>query len=169
MKMSARAKRMQAHHTRSKDRTASLNMVSLMDIFTILVFFLLVSSGEEEALTSSKAIQLPESTSQQIPKKSIVITVNDKHILLQGRSVVLVKSVLRQKSTIIPELQKQLSRYANRAMRLAKNKKGLKVTILGDKKIQFKLLKKIMVTCSNANYTNISLAVLQKPADGEKS
>ena len=143
-------------------------MVSLMDIFTILVFFLLVSSGEEEALTSNKAIQLPESTSQQIPKKSIVITVSDKHILLQGRSVALVETSLREKSTIIPNLRKQLSRYAARAMRLSKNNKGLKVTILGDKKIPFKLLKKIMVTCSDANYTNISLAVLQKPAEGEK-
>jgi len=169
MKMSARAKRMQAHHKRRKDRTASLNMVSLMDIFTILVFFLLVSSGEEEAITNSKAIQLPESTSQQNLKKSIVITVNDKHILLQGHSVALVKNVLRQKSVIIPGLNKQLSRYAVRAMRLAKSNKGLKVTILGDKKIPFKLLKRIMVTCSNANYTNISLAVLQKPVKGDKS
>jgi len=169
MKMSARAKRMQAHHKRRKDRTASLNMVSLMDIFTILVFFLLVSSGEEEALTTSNAIQLPESTSQQTPKKSIVITVNDKHILLQGRSVALVRDVLREKTTIIPKLKTQLTRYAARAMRLAKSNKGLKVTILGDKKIPFKLLKKIMVTCSNTNYTNISLAVLQKPAAGEKS
>jgi len=167
--MSARAKRMQAHHRRRKDRTASLNMVSLMDIFTILVFFLLVSSGEEEALTNSKAIQLPESTSQITPKKSIVITVNDKHILLQGRSVALVSETLREKSAIIPGLHKQLSRYAARSMRLANNKKGLKVTILGDKKIPFKLLKKIMVTCSNANYTNISLAVLQKPVEGDKS
>ncbi len=169
MKMSARAKRMQAHHKRRKDRTASLNMVSLMDIFTILVFFLLVSSGEEEALTNSKAIQLPESTSQQTLKKSIVITVNDKHILLQGRSVASVQKLLRSNETIIPGLHKQLLRYAARAMRIAKNKKGLKVTILGDKKIPFKLLKKIMVTCSNANYTNISLAVLQKPAAGDKS
>jgi len=167
--MSARAKRMQAHHKRRKDRTASLNMVSLMDIFTILVFFLLVSAGEEEAITTSKAIQLPESTSQQNLKKSIVITVNDKHILLQGHSVALVKNILREKSNIIPSLHKQLTKYAVRAMRLARNKKGLKVTILGDKKIPFKLLKKIMVTCSNANYTNISLAVLQKPVKGDKS
>jgi biopolymer transport protein ExbD len=162
MKMSARAKRMQAHHNRRKDRTASLNMVSLMDIFTVLVFFLLISSGEE-TLTSSKAIQLPESTAQQSPKESIVIAVNDKHILLQGRSIALVKDSLREKSTIIPNLYKELTRYATRSMRLAKNKKGLKVTIMGDKNIPFKLLKKIMVTCSNANYSNISLAVLQKP------
>ncbi len=166
MKMSARAKRMQTHHNRRKDRTASLNMVSLMDIFTVLVFFLLISSGDE-TLTSSKSIKLPESTAQQSPKESIVITVNDKHILLQGRSIALVQKTLRDKSTVIPELYKELTRYAARAMRLAKNKKGLKVTIMGDRKIPFKLLKKIMVTCSNANYSNISLAVLQMPVKGD--
>ncbi|MEJ2362362.1 MAG: hypothetical protein P8Z75_13220 [Gammaproteobacteria bacterium] len=42
MKESHRTRRMERHHKRNK-KTATLNMVSMMDIFTILVFFLLVS------------------------------------------------------------------------------------------------------------------------------
>ena len=57
MNMSRRAKRMQMHHARRKDRNAALNMVSLMDIFTILVFFLLVNATSSEVLPSPMMAQ----------------------------------------------------------------------------------------------------------------
>ena len=53
MVRSGRAKRMEKHHKRNKS-TAALNLVSLMDIFTILVFFLLVNSSDVETLPSTK-------------------------------------------------------------------------------------------------------------------
>ena len=57
MVKSARAKRMEKHHKRNKG-TAALNLVSLMDIFTILVFFLLVNSSDVETLPNAKDLQL---------------------------------------------------------------------------------------------------------------
>ncbi len=68
--MSRRAKRMERHHQRTK-KQASLNMVSLMDIFTILVFFLLVSSSSVQDLPNAKKIKLPESVAQKMPKETV--------------------------------------------------------------------------------------------------
>ena len=60
MAKSARAKRMAKHHRRNKGK-GTLNLVSLMDIFTILVFFLLVNSSDVQTLPNAKDLQLPES------------------------------------------------------------------------------------------------------------
>ena len=62
--MSQRAKRMERRNERGK-KTVSLNLVSLMDIFTILVFFLLVNSAQVEVLPNARDLQLPESIAEQ--------------------------------------------------------------------------------------------------------
>jgi len=168
MSVSRRAKRMSRHHARSK-RSASLNMVSLMDIFTILVFFLLVSSSSVQDLPNAKQIQLPESASDQLPKETVVIVVGADNIVVQGRMIAAVADVMRSKSMEIKPLKDELLRLTARKVRTktVDGKPVLReVTIMGDKKIPFALLKKIMLTCTKANYTNISLAVLRKRDKG---
>ncbi len=163
MSDSRRAKRMSRHHARTKKR-AGLNMVSLMDIFTILVFFLLVSSSSVQDLPSAKQIKLPESVSDQLPKETVVIIVSEKDIIVQGRKVASVSEVALAGNVEIKSLKDELLRLAKRTVRkTSADGKPLprEVTIMGDKKIPFELLKKIMLTCTRANYTNISLAVLR--------
>ncbi len=168
MSVSRRAKRMSRHHARTK-RSASLNMVSLMDIFTILVFFLLVSSSSVQDLPNAKQIKLPESVSDQLPKETVVIVVGAENIVVQGRKIALVADVMRSKSTEIKSLKDELLRLTARKVRTqtVDGKPVLReVTIMGDKKIPFALLKKIMLTCTKASYSNISLAVLRKRDKG---
>lgn len=164
MKASRRSKRMTRHHKRTK-LTASLNMVSLMDIFTILVFFLLVSSSSVQDIPNSKKIKLPESIAETLPKETVVIIVGDGNILVQGRKIALISDVINSKSLEILPLKKELIRLAARRFK-SKTADGKElpreVTIMGDKKIPFKLLKKIMLTCARANYGNISLAVIRQ-------
>lgn len=166
MKESRRTRRMARHHARRKDRNASLNMVSLMDIFTILVFFLLVSAANTEVLPTPKHIKLPESSAEKSPKENIIVMVNNQNILVQGQPVVDVKTVLRAKQGVIQPLFNELKRQAEsdsvNRRRLADPKRG--VTIMGDQEIPYQLLKKIMLTCASADYTNISLAVVRKVA-----
>lgn len=150
---------MESHHKRRNDRTASLNMTSLMDIFTILVFFLLVTSSESNTLPSSKSIELPVSTADKIPKKTLVVMVNDKNIQINGKTIVPIKKAINNGKSIVPELAFSLIKYAKKE---DKKKKRYNITIMGDKKIPYKLLKKIMVTCAGTKYANISLAVVQK-------
>jgi biopolymer transport protein ExbD len=155
---------MERHHKRSKDSNATLNMVSLMDIFTILVFFLLVSAGDTEVLPTPKKISLPESTAEKAPKKNVVIMVSEKEIKVFGKKVASVRSVIRSKNPIIPNLMSELQQYGQTARRNKKAKYDPKkgITIMGDKAIPYQVLKKIMLTCASASFTNISLAVVQK-------
>jgi len=163
MKSSRRARRMNQHHKRGQDRNAALNMVSLMDIFTILVFFLLVNATSTEILPSPKNITLPEAAAEKLPKRNLVIAVDDRVIRLQGKAIVTVKDALKGNKNSIKPLFNAL-RLASVRVKDISDKKG--VTIMGDQEIPYHLLKKIMLTCAGANYTNISFAVNQKAAEG---
>lgn len=156
--------RMQRHHARK--RGAALNMVSLMDIFTILVFFLLVSSTTAQDLPNSKDIKLPESVADKLPKENVVIMVGAKDILVQGKKVASVPVEMNSSRNTIIGLQKALRSQSARRISAIKTKDGKPinrdVTIMGDKEIPYKLLKKIMFTCTKEAYGNISLAVIRK-------
>ena len=112
MSTSRRARRMQRHHERRGDKSASLNMVSLMDIFTILVFFLLVSAANSDILPTPKNIKLPLSTAENLPKENLVIMVGDDTILLQGKKIANTQSVVRNKNLLIMPLFDELKTRA---------------------------------------------------------
>ena len=154
---------MNRHHKRKSVTT--LNMVSLMDIFTILVFFLLVTATDQDSLPSMKDIKLPEAHAEKNPKQNLVIMVSQKNILLQGKKVVSAQSAIRGRNAVIPELASELQKVADAKVSKRLDKKKIKkrgVTIMGDQKIPYVLLKKIMLTCASIEFTNISLAITQK-------
>jgi biopolymer transport protein ExbD len=160
MKMSRRAKRMDRHHRRNK-ASAMLNLVSLMDIFTILVFFLLVNSGEVQVLPSAKALSLPESYAELKPKETLTVLVNQRQILVQGHQVIDLSEPLPE-GIVLPALRDELQRHAERAKSNALEPfKGF-ITIMGDKEIPYTLLKRVMATCAKSEYPHVSLAVLRK-------
>ena len=161
MKYSRRTQRMKKHHARSKDRIASLNMVSLMDIFTILVFFLLVNATSAEVLPTPKNITLPSASSEQLPRKNLVITINDSDILLHGTPVARVDEVMASERKTIETLFLALQAKAETVTDLT-DTQG--VTIMADKTVPYDLVKKVMLTARGANFSNISFAVNQKPA-----
>ncbi len=166
MKDSRRIKRIIRHHQRGQNSTASLNMVSLMDIFTILVFFLLVSSTDSEILPTPKAVNLPESSAEKLPMKTLVIMVNDTDIRINDKTIAPVSQVMTNPKATIPALRQALNDYlgstGSRNMKVNRSA----VTIMGDRHIPYKLLKKIMLTCAGSKFTHISLAVLKKSAEG---
>ena len=164
MKGSMRAKRMARHHRRMH-KTSKLNLVSLMDIFTILVFFLMVNSSNVQVLQSNKSIQLPESHAEKAPNETLVVMLTDSDLVVQGRKLVDVAQVLREDDEIIAVLDKELKYLASRRPKLNKEEiqNGRAVTIMGDEKIPYRLLKKVMATCAQADYRNISLAVSRMP------
>ncbi len=156
---SNRAKRMERHHKRGK--AAPLNLVSLMDIFTILVFFLLVNSSDVQTLPNAKDLQMPESIAEQKPRETVIVTITDDDVLLQGEKMVSVADVASSKKATIPNLQQGLEGLSSRLIQ-SDNEDGYEVTIMGDKEIPYTLLKKVMATCTVADYRRISLAVMQR-------
>jgi len=161
LKISSRAKRMGRFQQRRKQ--SSLNLVSLMDIFTILVFFLLVSSSNVQQIPGKKDVKLPTSVAQKAPKETIILAVTKDSILVQGRKVVDIQNVMADNNTIIPELKKELLFQSSKTILSAEQKsQGRSVTIFGDENIQYELLRKILATSREANYLNIAFAAIQK-------
>ena len=140
-----------------------MNLVSLIDVFTILIFFLLSNSTEVETLPSTGAVHLPESTAEKAPKETLVVVVNATEITVDGRKVADVATVTTATDDMIPGLRSELSLLAARPVALAENAgKPKAVTIMGDKDIPYQLLRKVMYTCAMADYTDVSFAVNRK-------
>lgn len=163
MKMSKRAVRMQVHHRRG--RGTALNLVSLMDIFTILVFFLLVNSSDVQDLPT-RSVDIPESVSQEKPRETVVVLVNQDQILVQGQPVLSIADAVASRGNTLMPLKAALDAQARRLIR-ADEAGGREVTILGDRTVPYSLLRKVMATCTEADYGRVSLAVMQKAPEGE--
>lgn len=162
MKKSRRARRMERHHKRARSVVA-LSLVSLMDIFTILVFFLLVHSSDVENLPSAKAVRLPESVAEKSPKQTVIVTVSSDDILVQGRKVASVAEALNADGEVIDGLKAELDHQASRrAVTAGAASQARAITVLADKEVPYRLIKKVMVTCVRASFENISLAVLKR-------
>ncbi len=159
-KKSRRAARMERHHKRAKP--ASISLTSLMDIFTILVFFLLVNTSQQQP-PSNKDLALPLSTVQKDLKDNVLIMVTEYDILVQGQKVADVSSAKALTEDIIPELLIELQRQSDRIRASTDDPiKREEITIMGDKEIPYKLLRKLMFTCTESNFTRISLAVMKR-------
>ena len=141
-----------------------MNLVALIDIFTILIFFLLSSAAGVEILTSSKAVKLPESVSQKTPVETVVVTVTQTEIVVDGRLVASVADALKTEDDLIAPLKAELDLLqANRKVIRADNQALSKaVTIMGDKDIPYRLLRKVMYTAAQANFSDVSFAVNRK-------
>ncbi|MCH9005730.1 MAG: biopolymer transporter ExbD [Proteobacteria bacterium] len=151
---------------RNRTKIAKMNLTSLMDIFTILVFFLLVNTGAVEVLDTPKEISLPESRVKSKPRETVVIFISPTEVLVQGKLVALVDDILKDKSSVLDPI-------AARLAQLKKNVIGIstlavstsqEVTILADKSVPFIVIKTIMSTCTGEGFEVVSLAVTQKGA-----
>lgn len=167
MKKSVRAMRMERHHKRMA-KESKLSLVSLMDIFTILVFFLMFNASDVQVLQTHKSVSLPKSDADLAARETLVLMVNAQDLLLQGQKLADVDTVLTQSEDIIPALEKELNyqRSRNAVLPINADQENAAdiagaITIMGDQAIPYQLLKKIMQTCAQAGYTDISLAVEQ--------
>lgn len=170
MKMSRRARRMDRHHEQRK--RPSINLVSLMDIFTILVFFLLVSSSNMQQLPAKKDVKLPTSVAKKIPKETLIIMVTQHNILVQGREVANIQQVMATREALITGLKKELQFQTSRTSLIndsADKRKGKAITIMGDENTPYELLRKILATCRDVNYTRVAFAAIQKVQPGGES
>ena len=166
MRYMGRAARMERHHKRHKGGSA-INLVSMMDIFTILVFFLLVNSSDVDVLPNAKDVRLPDSIAEEKARESVVVLVTDAEVLVQGRVVARVADIAAKDALVVPALKAALEEQTQRTLSETTRNDiaGREVTIMGDKEIPYSLLKKIMATCTAANYGQLSLAVLQKATE----
>ena len=161
MLTSRRAQRMEKHHKRA-GRNTGINLVSLMDIFTILVFFLLVNSSDGEVLPSHKSVELPESVSEEIPRQTLVIMVTESEILIHGKVITSIEDILYDDNAsallmrTLQDTQTDIRPDTGNTSPVRRE-----ATIMGDREIPYRLLKKVIASCTEAGFERISLAVLQ--------
>lgn len=157
---SRRVKRM----SRNKGKPPSLSLTSLMDVFTILVLYLLVNQGSGADIDPPKTIKLPDSVVETSPRQTVVMTVSGTSVYIQGEAIVTIAEVLASNQDYIESVRQEMVRMkeiaAGQGAQVAAN--SAEVTILADRSVPFKVLKKLMSTSSSAGYDKISLAVNQK-------
>ncbi|MDH5527932.1 MAG: biopolymer transporter ExbD [Nitrospirota bacterium] len=152
---------------RARAGVPGLNIVALLDIFTILLLFLLVQAGDpEEALPVLSNLKLPFSEARQTPKRDLVIAIDSAgSVLLEGQPVARVDEVLALEGDLIPGLSEALGAYLEKAAEVGRaegQKFRGRVVIMGDRQVPFAVLKRVMATCSARHFGHISLAVQQR-------
>lgn len=160
MKSSRRMKRME----RNRNKAVKMNLTSLMDIFTILVFFLLVNSGSTEVLETPKQITLPASSVEDKPRETVVIFISREEVTVQGKSVARIEDILASDSQNIASIAQRLHEVSESIIGLKTQAvaESKEVTILADRSVPFSVVKRVMSTATGQGYGRISLAVLQK-------
>jgi biopolymer transport protein ExbD len=150
--------------SRNRVKIGKMNLTSLMDVFTILVFFLLVNSGSVEVMEAPKTVVLPESKVETKPRETVVIFVSPEEVLVQGQSVAMVADILESETMTIDPITARLVELKDSVLGPStENVAGSQeVTILADRSVPFDVIRKIMSTCTDGGYENVSLAVIQK-------
>ncbi|RZV37411.1 MAG: biopolymer transporter ExbD [Chromatiales bacterium] len=149
---------------RNRLKITKMNLTSLMDVFTILVFFLLVNSGSVEVVEAPKDVKLPESVVESKPRETVVISISAEEVVVQGKLVAFVEDILNNKESAIDPINARLAELKESVIGI--NTKTVaasqEVTILADRSVPFTVVKTIMSTCTAEGYENVSLAVIQK-------
>lgn len=143
-----------------------LNLTAMVDVFTVLLLFLLKSYAVEGTeLDTPKNLQLSPSTSRLQQEIFLTVMVTTEEIFVQGNLVLENKKALEGKERIIPELAVSLREYSTG---FDSEHNGKRMTIISDRRVTFRLLERIIMTSSEEGWNNISFVVLQKEKIGKE-
>ena len=163
MKDSRRMKRMERNNRKGQEVTGlGLNLIPMMDVLCVLVFFLLFHSFNGDM--PEQRIALPDSVVETRPRQTVTIVVSPEAVLVQGEAVISTAELLDDRIGIVHEVTDRLKLLESNIPKTVAE--GKEITLLADKTIPFKVLKKIMLTCTASGYGSISFAVEQKAAKG---
>ncbi|MDT3706706.1 MAG: biopolymer transporter ExbD [Thiobacillus sp.] len=161
MKNSRRVKRMERS---SRKLAATLSLTSLMDVFTILVLYLLVNQSSGTVLDPPKDVKLPDSIVETQPRETLLVSVSDEQVVVDGVLTATVQEILANQDDVIVPIRDRMAQ--KKESTLSKTEQAIdqstEVTIMANKAVHFKVLKRVMTSCTAAGFTKISLAVNQK-------
>lgn len=162
MSMSRRARFMLKHQMRNRSE-AQLNLIPMIDILSVMVSFLLVYSTNVEVVQNSKGIEIPQSISERQPRTTVVVMLTKDDMFVQGERVASVADIQATQGDIVEPLRAALKRPTLIGQQTSEQDLAdREITVMGDKSLPYEVLKKVMRTCTDADYGRISLAVLQK-------
>jgi biopolymer transport protein TolR len=139
-------------------------LIPFIDMMTILVVFLLAHTAEVDILPNSKNISIPQSLSDRKPSAAVVVMITRDSVFVDGQLIGSVSDVVRNQGSSFEPLKAALVAQNARSLRGAQQTDVSKreVTIMGDKGTPYSVLKKIMLSCSEAEYGKVSFAVVER-------
>ena len=162
--MSSRA--LGRHRSRKHRGLNHMALIPFIDMMTILVVFLLIHTADVDILPNTKSIAIPQSISQLKPHETVVVMATKDTIFVNGRAVTQISAInaLPDDQNIVAPLRAALVEQADTVLKDAArtDQAAREITIMGDKDLPFRVLKRLMATCTDANYGKVSLAVVER-------
>ncbi len=158
--MSYRIKR----HRQRRHGANHFALIPFIDMMTILVVFLLAHTAEVDILPNTKNISIPQSLSDRKPSAAVVVMITKDSVYVDGQLISSLNAVAANQGPSFAPLKAALLAQNERSLNSAQKTDISKreVTIMGDKSIPYSVLKKIMLTCSEAEYGKVSFAVVER-------
>lgn len=151
-----------------RKRDVFIRLTSLIDVFTILLCFLIRNfSVTPEVTLMAKNLQLPLSTAAQVPEISTIVSATQQSVLMDGEFVDTIQNIDSKKEMLNTKLHEKLIQEKEKFLLIARRnpdniKFQGKIIIQADRRIPYRIIKKILYTCGQAEFGRISLQVLNK-------
>jgi biopolymer transport protein ExbD len=158
--------KMLSHGGGKRSVFADLNVTPLVDMFVILVLFLIANfSASGEVLSMSKDVVLPEAANTEELQLAPAVLVSKEQIILSGTIIGRVDDLSKEDYLNIPALEEKLREMKKQFEDLhnAANDSGAfkgEVNIQADKGVQFRIVKRVMMSCAAAGYGSIAFATM---------
>ena len=137
-----------------------LSLVPMIDILTIIVVYLLVHAADAELLSNPRNVSMPMSVSELKPREATVITVARNMLYVNGEEVVSVAEVAASTEPVVERLRVKLRKQAKSLLGASADER--EITVIADKSLMYPVLRRIVASCSAAEYTKVSLAVVER-------
>jgi len=137
-------------------------LIPFIDMMTILVVFLLAHTAEVDILPNTKNISIPQSLSERKPSAAVVVMITKDSLYVDGELVGSLNDVVANQGPFFAPLKNALTAQNARSLGQQTDIAKREVTIMGDKGTPYSVLKKIMMTCSQAEYGKVSFAVVER-------
>ena len=156
--------RIKRHRKRHHADDTHMALVPFIDMLMILCVYLITQNSDVEVLPNSKNISIPQSIATTIPRPTVVVMVTKEDLLVDGRLIAKLADVARTEEAVIAPLSVALKSQADRVLATAAELRPeeREVTIMGDRGVPYSILRKVMATCTDADYGKVSLAVIER-------
>jgi biopolymer transport protein ExbD len=149
-------------HRQRKHGGSHFALVPFIDMMTILVVFLLAHTAEVDILPNTKNISIPQSISDRKPDAAVVVMITTDSVFVDGQLVGSLRDVAANQGPFFAPLKAALMAQNERSLAQHTDIAKRNVTIMGDKSTPYSVLKKIMMSCAEAEYGKVSFAVVER-------
>ena len=160
--LTLRAKRLLRRNSR-RPGVVSLNLVPMIDVFMVLVFFLLVTTSSIDNMRSPRELALPTSLSLDQPTDAPIIMITKQAVLIQGVQVMtLDEAIASAPDKPLPQVRAELLKVTLMSVKGTDNAAATtrgEVNVMADRDIPYTVLKKVLATCGELKFARIAISV----------